>query len=426
MVFQKPRIDVLAAHSSDFPSVRGDNLLFLLQDGKSLLKNVWYAQSSTASPYEDSCSALTLNDVPLIYIQSSGCPTCESLLAAGYGMPEDCAEIRQAAENLLRPYAGLADALERLAPVVGLLANGVYMLSISDYYPTDGDGHFFWDVPNDFTAAPASTALYDSMNCRYLPSFPCFLYPSQPTAKYDPARVEYYREKLRAGEALPPVLTYHVNGSVSVLLDGHHRACACALEGIRLPGLTLSPAYYSLNADGDIHSIYWSLGDTVEVPTLTTRQMKLLKSSIHGERVPQTHPPRLENIFCADLPTKYHEAVHSFPSCREVAALALYPDAKITPDGIHALANDTENDETESAVSLLQYLSRQKGTDLKAFAMPFTVCGYHLALREEAFRILSTIKNDSEIEDFFVDYLVNFDDRKNPLWEIANGYWETE
>lgn len=424
MFFQKPKIEILAAHPSDFALIHGNNLMFLLRDGKAHLKSVWYTVKTDEPPYEMNYSALELNGTPLLHIQSSGCPTCESLLAAGYGMPEDCAEMRQAAKNLSLPFTTLEDALERLAPIFGLLLTGVYMLSVSDYYPTDGDGHFFWNAPNAYTTVPATAELYDSVNYRCLPSYPCFLYPTQPTAKHDASRVEYYRAKLRAGERIAPALAYSVGGSMSALLDGHHRAAACALEGVKLPCLTISPANYSLNAGGKIHAIYWSVGGTAEMPTLTDSQQKALKSSVRGERVWRDVAPKTGMIFNEPSLSAYQEAVKQFPTCHEAAALALYPYEKITTDGIHDFANDTENNETNTVISLLAYLSRQKDVDLKALALPFTARGYHPALRREAFRILSTVKNDSEIEDFFVDYLVNYNDRADPLWGIANDYWD--
>lgn len=426
MFTQKAKIEILATHSSDFPLIRGENLLFHLKNGQGRLKNIVYAQERNSPPYQDDFSALTLNDIPLVQVQSSGCPTCESLLAAGYGMPADCLEIREATNHLLLPYAGISDALQRMTPLIELLLSGTYLLADSDYYPSDGNGHFFWDVPNDFTTFQATTTLYDIQNLDYLPSFPCFLYPSQPSKKHDPSRVEYYRAKLRAGETLPHAITYSMGGYISVLLDGHHRACACALEGVSLPCLTLSPAFTSMNLNTNIPSVGWLIGNASEVPNLTKHQNKLILEITHGERVNYRKPSTLSDVFTDNLPPTYQKAMHCYPNCWEAAALALYPYRSITVDGLHDLANNTENNETTSVIHLLHYLARKKENDVKNLVLPFTVCGYHQSLREAAFQILFTIKNDEQIEQFFIDYLVNDDKRNSNLWKIANRYWDNE
>lgn len=426
MFSQKAKIEILATHSSDFPLIRGENLLFHLKNGQGRLKNILYAQERNSPPYQDDFSALTLNDIPLIQVQSSGCPTCESLLAAGYGMPADCLEIRQAAECLLLPYIGISEALKRMTPLIELLLSGTYLLADSDYYPSEGNGHFFWNVPNDFTCYQATTTLSDPRNFNYLPSFPCFLYPSQPSKKHNPSRVEYYRAKLRAGETLPHAITYSMGGFISVLLDGHHRACACALEGVKLPCLTLSPAFTSMNFNTDICSIQWLIGNASEVPYLSKKQNKLLKAAIHGERVNYKKPSTVSDVFTDNLPPTYQKAMHCYPNCWEAAALALYPNSSITVDGLYDLANNAEDDESTSVINLLHYLARQKDTNIKNLVLPFADCSYSQTLREAAFQILSKQKNDEQIEQFFIDYLVNDDNQRNPLWKIASSYWDNK
>lgn len=423
MFGNKPMIEVLATHVIKSGVVHGESLLFCLYNGEGRLKHTYYQVSGEITPYEMSYYGLTLNDVPLVYSHSSGSPTTESLLAAGYGLPVDSEEIGQVCDNLTGCYAGLTDGLKRLEPIIGLLQNGAYTLTASGYFPTDGEGRFFWDVPNDFTAFPATAEIYDSVNYRSLTTCPCYLYPSQPTAQYDPERVAYYRAKLKAGESIPYGLSCAIGSGISILLDGHHRACACALEGVQLPCLTISPACYSLNAEGGIYAIYWPDGKRWLAPDLTDKQLKCLRGFIWGDLVDRKYPPKIGDIFNYSWPTAYQEAVASFPTYEEAIALALYPESVLCPDGLHDLANCTENDETQAAATLLGYLARQKDTDKKTLALYFTLVGYDTQLRLEAFRMLDKIKNDPEVEDFFVDYLINHNDRTDPLWKIADNYW---
>lgn len=231
MLFQKEKIEVIAGHRGCLAAFPSEHLLLAVRGSCGRLSMDWFEPEKEARGCEtDYRSILYLGETPLLRIQANGSPTCESMLAAGYGIPEDCREIRSVRAALDKPYAGLADALERVRPVLGLLQPGIYVLSYSDYYPTDGDGHFFWDVPESLTSFKATSEYYDSDKHRVLPCFPCYLYPAQSAQKYDPQQAENYRRRLRAGEALPPVLAYSLWGYMSVLLDGHHRACACALE----------------------------------------------------------------------------------------------------------------------------------------------------------------------------------------------------
>ena len=74
--------------------------------------------------------------------------------------------------------------------------------------------------------------------------------------------------------------------------------------------------------------------------------------------------------------------------------------------------------------ALLSYFCRQPGADSKGLALSFAGAETPPCLREAAFRILAGIKGDPEIEDLFVDYLVDCEDRKDPLRLIADHYWD--
>ena len=152
-----PKITILARHTTKRPYFSGEHLFFRVKGGTGALRMEMSRDPTCADPMLDTYQTLTLNGTPLALIQASGCPTCQSLLAAGHGLPVDCPQLRQAADAIAAPFDHLEEALERLAPVTGLLPSGYFILSLVDCYPTDGSGHFFWDIPNGFTLSPAST-----------------------------------------------------------------------------------------------------------------------------------------------------------------------------------------------------------------------------------------------------------------------------
>lgn len=115
-------------------------------------------------------------------------------------------------------------AFAALKDLLNLLQDGVYTLYVSDYYPTDGAGNFFWGAYN-VSHEVHGTADRNRVigNSVYKP---CFLIPSQP--------LDYYTSKMKiqADERVKgrdiQGIAYHISGFHSILLKGHHGAVACA------------------------------------------------------------------------------------------------------------------------------------------------------------------------------------------------------
>jgi len=413
---KKPKIRVLARHTSSLPYFTGRHLLFEVKNSAKKLVMELSRDREQRDPLLDTYLTLTLNGRPLTFIQASGCPTCQSMLAAGYGLPEDAPELRRAADAIAAPFTRLEEALERLEPVVGLLAPGYYILSLAHCFPTDGDGHFFWDVPNGFTPSPATAQIYDPGTYTTLPVSPCFLCPSQSSEKYDLCRVEEYRRQLREGRPLSPALCYSTFEYLSILLDGHHRACACALEGVPLPCLILSSARL-LWQDGAV-KVAWPDEERQPVPGLSIPKNKTRRPFPDNTFRPVPTPGAL---FTRRWELEYQQAALPFPTVTEAGALVAYGKRELTLEGILAL-----EDPWDSLLPpvLLSYICRQPGADAKKLALSFTGKNAPPGLREAAFRILAGIKGDPEIEDLFVDYLVECEDKRDPLRIIADRYWD--
>ncbi len=79
MFFSKIQAKPLASRSVPSPWFPSEHLLFSLEGGSGRLRGQWYPREKMDSeiPF-----AVVLGDIPLVLTQSSGCPTCESLLAA--------------------------------------------------------------------------------------------------------------------------------------------------------------------------------------------------------------------------------------------------------------------------------------------------------------------------------------------------------
>ncbi len=412
----KTVVRVLARHRKTEGLFPADCLLFQVEHGAGVLRWVWWTPEIPYS--EKTPAALLMGERPLAFYHDSGCPTCASMLAAGWGRAPDDPDLRRLADQMNAPYRGLEDALDRLAPVTALLQNGLFVLSYGKAFPTDGEGNFFWDVPPETTWYNATAELYDHVNFRVLFSDACYLYPSQPPDKLDQGRVDYYRAKLQAGETLPPVFAEQVpgGGSMAILLDGHHRAAACALEGWEVPCLTLSVAGRGWQ-NGEDH-IIWPDG-TWSSPMPELRG----QTPCYGERRSGPMPFQLTARRTWSCPEMYRQAARRFPTSEEAAYLSQYEETELTQEGIRALCRIEDCDETKTAAVLLDYASRQPGVNAKTLAFAFTGAENPPELREAACRILGRIKNDTEIEDFFVHILV-YEEENAPLCAIANCYWD--
>ena len=46
-------------------------------------------------------------------------------------------------------FVSIWDSAEKIKPLLGLLGDGYYALADVICFPSDGDGHFFYEVPNE-------------------------------------------------------------------------------------------------------------------------------------------------------------------------------------------------------------------------------------------------------------------------------------
>lgn len=115
-----------------------------------------------------------------------------------------------------------------LKDIFGVLQDGVYVAYLSDYYPTDGSGNFFWGAYN-ISHEISGTAEHSRVigNRVYKP---CFLIPSQPLDYFQVRTKMTTDDSAKSRRVLG--IAYHLSGLHSVLLKGHHSAVSCTDRGI--------------------------------------------------------------------------------------------------------------------------------------------------------------------------------------------------
>lgn len=215
-------------NTKDTPTIKSAKLVFI--DGKGALDTRSFSISDSyyGSRY---LTQITLNDIPLVQINAPGCPTCNSLLATGYGITNaKCQELNDIQSSINAPFVSLDASIKALEPLLALLKSGLYVIADTECYPTDGNGHLFWNAPNKPVENPATaTILLPDADYACVSGHPVYLYPTQDTDCYNEDRVDHYIELLKKADNPPRAIAYYFSEFISFILDGHHKACASSI-----------------------------------------------------------------------------------------------------------------------------------------------------------------------------------------------------
>lgn len=207
-------------------------VLLYVENGKGLLHEEYYYD------YEKmSFGTLMFRDTPLFQLQGRGyyCPTCEKIVKSGYDL-EKTKEFSCDAIN--EDGALFEDVVEQMKPLLGLLEEDFYCLWDTKLYPTDGNGNLFWDFPNEDKALLGSCICYLG-DGNYASIIPHYTIGTQPKRLYNPERAEYYRDK-KGSRAI----AYYMDGNLTALIDGHHKAMAAAMEHREVSAVVISNCCY--------------------------------------------------------------------------------------------------------------------------------------------------------------------------------------
>ncbi len=399
-----------------------------IKQGRAALK--WVHQ-----PYDEdykSLSALFLHDRPILQADLPVCSTCEALLATGYGIGNiDCKEFSAVTEAINRPYIGLEQAIQSISPLLGLLQDGLYLVADCMAFPTDGNGNFFWAVPNGLTLSPATAcrSLYIEDEYYFVGGIPAYLYPSQSTQRFDQSRVNYYRDLLTEGGSFPRAIAYHGIEFSSILLDGHHKAAACALAGEMVPTLTIIPATYlasTYNQPGGTSQERAVVFSKIEVPIelFTAEQLMTLRNKLNPGQLNSKFTYSEGCLIQRRWEPKYLASVEAYPHVDELAQeVALEVNLSDGADIEDCLTDPVGLAARKLEVYIRSYtrLDKAKG---RALALRCARCSCDAKLLKSAFKVLAQWKNSPEVEAFFIDWWVNNHEKNSPLSPIVNSFWQ--
>ncbi|WP_336181853.1 hypothetical protein [Fusobacterium polymorphum] len=375
-------------------------------------------------------SKIKLNDIPLIQSKVSDIPTWCNLLATGYGIENaNCKELLEIQEKINSDYVNLETSINNMKPLLTLLESGFYLIADAICYPTDGE-NFFWNVLNNLTENLTTAPAYLGEGT-YVFNQPVYLYPTQTTNSYNKDRVDYYIEKFKnSADNKPRAIVYNFEEFINFIIDGHHKACASTILKEPVSCILIIPDriyknYYKnicLNFSG-------ILVDYKDIPKEYTQYIRKEKFSPSQEKI-EIKDGIVNN---REWEKEYINSAKHYLSIIDYAnVIDIMQDNEIEVNDIF-IKNCLENFDKDSQVKMKKLLYLLKFTDIKK-AQEIALKYAKKTLREEeidkelkqlVYRILLSDKNNEEVENIFIDYIVyHSDNKEDPILNIINSYWE--
>ena len=429
MFWNKPEIKIIKEIDTAEQWWCSSAVLFSVKNGKNTICDKFGAMDKDYEYY----SQVQLNGKPLAQGKYPEYPTGAAMLATGYGIENiDCPELEAARTSINSEFVNIMDSAEKIKPFLGLLRDGYYALADTLCFPSDGEGHFFYEVPNELKYYNAACyGYYRDFNCIH--HFPLFLYPTQSSSLINKERVDYYREMMGSQKEPPRALAYHMYGFMNLIIDGHHKACAAASLGKCVRCLTIIPwdgCNYVEN------TVLRGVNFKVSNPQVKTLLFAGLKVDVEEEiHYLDIHKERGEsNISFRRYPlteTVIHYGPAEYPTVRDLAILmeagneikGLLPE--FDPDVISRL----NFEDTDIADSYLQAILHFVAfvDQASAYKLASLIVkkgdGYMRHKRVRAALLYLLNFRSDETEQLFVDFYLNHKEQ-DENWDIANSYWK--
>ncbi|ERT41101.1 hypothetical protein [Fusobacterium nucleatum] len=415
----------LKVDCSKIINIREAKLVYVNGKGKLTVEigktepNIWQAPSK-----------IKLNDIPLIQSKVSDIPTWCNLLATVYGIENaNCKELLEIQEKINSDYVNLETSINNMKPLLTLFKSGFYLIADAICYPTDGE-NFFWNVPNNLTKNLTTAPAYIGEGT-YVFNQPVYLYPTQTTNSYNKDRVDYYVEKFKnLDDNKPRAIVYNFEEFINFIIDGHHKACASIILKEPVSCILIIPDriyknYYKnicLNFSG-------ILVDYKDIPKEYTQYIKKEKFSPSQEKI-EIKDGIVNN---REWEKEYINSAKHYLSLLDYANIIdIMQDNEIEVNDIF-IKNCLENFDKDSQLKMKKLLYLLNFTDIKK-AQETALKYARKTLREKeinkelkqlVYRILLNDKNNEEVENIFIDYIVYYSDNKeDPVLNIINSYWE--
>ncbi len=374
---------------------------------------------------------IRLNDIPLVQVNSPYCQTCSSVLASGYGIENtDCEELEKIQKEINSNFISLEKSIKAIEPLLKLFETGFYMIADAECYPTDGEKNFYWDVSNKLKDFPATGSAYliEEEESYYVFNQPVYLYPTQTTDCYNKERVDYYIEKFKnCDNNEPRAIVYNFGEFINFVIDGHHKACASALLGKPLKCLLIikGEGYRDWNKKNYLKF----LGTEIEGDKISDKYRKLAKFEIN---IPTKSVSIKEGcVNKREWEQEYIESVKKFPDLTKYATIVndlVYEKMEITDDLMEYYLKKFDRESQRKVRIIIHNLEFSDKKKAQEFIIKYARASLKHKISNKLkvlmYEFLVKIKDNPEIEQVFIDYIVQNEDINDPILKIIDSYWE--
>lgn len=424
-ILQKPtKIEVVTGWEKDDETYFALGALVAVKNGKGILREVMLES------VPQSMMSLMLGDKPLFQLLGDEyfCPTCEKILRSGYGLDQP-EQFRIEKINESKDKVSFPEILEELYPLLGLLNSGYYTVWDTSLYPTDGNGHLFWEVPNEMVPLPGTCEYYYG-DCEYADPHPHFMVGTQPRENYNAERVAYYR-----GHPGARAIAYFMEGYMTALLDGHHKAFAAALEHEKVNALVIMSEYAARfrGEDGQLHNkITCGSGGILRGNKAFDCEIYHLDSNLRTMPVTIVSEELADRIghYMEQVKLTYHFPVNTeelagyYPTVDDVAMMdrAGVITDECLDEWLHQ--NQGKGNHTEEDVCILmRALGAMRHKRLFEMGDYFVRRNYSGDTLYVILESMMRLPRTPEMEEYFIERMVELEDDYPRIKDLILSYW---
>jgi hypothetical protein len=382
--------------------------------GKGVLREV-YGEAD-----RNTFSTLMFGNQPLFQLQGDEyyCPTCEKILRSGYGL-EQSKEFRLDKLNEDKRQVSFEQLIQSIKSLLGLLSSDYYILLDTKLYPTNGNKHLFWEYPNENSSLPGTCIYYFKDECCTWGNLrPYFTVATQPVKKISKDRVEYYRNNPR-GRAI----AFYIDGYMTALLDGHHKAMAAALQHEMVDALVIIPCNNTkrLQGNGEYKNYVGFDSMIFDCDQYLLKQ----KKNVIGERVNEKQMKQiLVNMpkdYINDLmPYNTDGLVNYYPSVDEVAYIDRV--GNITEERLNDILSKDITCTEEEACELMKAMFGLRHRRIMEMAEFFLHRKYSGKAIFTIIQILTKLPRTEELELYLIDQMAQFEMEYPPIKKLVSDY----
>lgn len=322
-----------------------------------------------------------------------------------------------------------------LPNLLKMMPDGLYAVSWQKCYPTMGENMFFWSgygVSKQIKCSSRYIKLIDENKTYSAP----FLIPTARPVTFESAGVTEASQKCRRGDELFG-LSLHLSGFYSVLIKGHHAACAAVVNDEPFYTVQIQPVKDIWKAE-DEEGVMQTLGlcsESFRIPfsVLDASEISAVLST-RACRIPDTYPSIRKKISTPKpakskgIPSQYNVFCESYPDADMIASAQGIDE--LTPPMLEALlmGETTLEDKViisenyySSVTAACNYLRYHSTNDFLTFSLNIMKNPELSATYSYVATCMAKL-HDKRVKDFFAEVIASGDPGYASIISVAKSY----